>query len=370
MGKRRILLLVRPAEGGMQKHLLTLLGNLTGDYLFTVACPAEQAEIYSRLPCRVIGLPLRGVLNPPSDWAVFCRLLALVRAEAIDLIHAHGFKAGLLARPLARLCCLPCLLTVHKDFALARSSRFPGLLFAVERVLSHWTGGYVAVSSWTAAMLRQSLKIEEARIVVIPNGIDPEELSGVEPLTFPFAGGTYLVGTAARFAPQKGLDILLEAAALLVPEYPQLRFVIAGDGPLRPLLMRRAAELGLTEYFYFPGHLDRIPALLARLDAFVLPSRSEAQGIAILEAMAAGCPVIATAVGGVPEIVRHRQNGLLVPPEDAASLAAAIKLYLTEPAFAKAMAAAARQDVDAYSEQRCLTRLRQVYTKILEDGRL
>ncbi|NLM47192.1 MAG: glycosyltransferase family 4 protein, partial [Firmicutes bacterium] len=327
-------------------------------------------DIYSRLPCRVVGLPLRGELNPLCDLAAFYRLLALVRAEAIDLIHAHGFKAGLLARPLARLCRLPCLLTVHNDFALARSSLVPGLLFAAERVLSRWTSGYVAVSSWTAEMLRQALKVSDSRVAVIPNGIDPDKLSGAEPLAFPFAEGTYLVGTAARFARQKGLDILLEAAAMLVPDYPALRFVIAGDGPLRPLLQRRADKLGLAGYVHFPGHLDRIPNLLACLDVFVLPSRSEAQGIAVLEAMAAGCPVVATAVGGVPEIVRHGQNGLLVPPEDAVALAEAIRLYLAEPAFARAMAAAARKDVEAYSETNCFEQLREVYTKLLESGRL
>src|SRR5690606_2968180 len=155
-------------------------------------------------------------------------LLALVRAEAIDLIHAHGFKAGLIARPLARLSRLPCLLTVHNDFALARSSRVPALLFAAERVLSRWTSGYVAVSSWTAAVLRRSLQVGDSRIAVIPNGIDPAKLSGAEPLALPGLEGTYLVGTAARFAPQKGLDILLEAAALLVPDCPGLRFIIAG----------------------------------------------------------------------------------------------------------------------------------------------
>lgn len=140
---------------------------------------------------------------------------------------------------------------------------------------------------------------------------------------------------------------LIDAAALLAPSWPDLRVAIVGDGPLLPALRDRAAVLGIAGRVHLPGFRDDVPDLLPALDAFAFPSREEGLGSALLEAMAAGVPVVATRAGGIPEVVRDGVDGLLVPPADPPALAAALDRILRDPAAADRRAASARARVAA-----------------------
>jgi glycosyltransferase involved in cell wall biosynthesis len=149
-----------------------------------------------------------------------------------------------------------------------------------------------------------------------------------------------------RHVPQKGFDILIDAFALIADDYPELDLLIAGDGPERAQLERHAA--GQRVEFVGAVSSDRAFGLYAGASGFVLPSRHEPQGIVVLEAMAAGAPVVATRVGGVPETVRDGLNGLLVDGVDPAALAAGLRRLLDDEASAKARCAQAAVDVEAY----------------------
>jgi glycosyltransferase involved in cell wall biosynthesis len=171
---------------------------------------------------------------------------------------------------------------------------------------------------------------------VIPNGV------ALDPL---LEQRGELVGTLASFTPVKGLEVFLDAAALLAPARPETRFALFGDGPLAPALRAHAHGLGLNGAVSFPG---RVPArgALARLAVLVVPSYMENAPLAVLEAMTAGVPVVASRVGGVPELAPPG-TALLVPPGDPAQLAEAIGRLLDDPGLARAQIAAARRHVEA-----------------------
>ena len=177
--------------------------------------------------------------------------------------------------------------------------------------------------------------IPTARTVTIYNGIDLRAFRpGVEPLDgqkdLELPPGAQAIGTVGHLAPIKGLETLIEAAFLVRDRLPRAHFLIAGGAiyETHRRYARRLEELvrrrGLEERVHFLGFFSEVPRLLATLDLFVLPSRSEGFGRALAEAMAVGCPVIAAAVGGVPEVVRHGVDGLLVPPGDPRALAESI----------------------------------------------
>lgn len=366
MAKEHILLVVRPAAGGIREHLRSLITHLAADFTFTVTCPQEQRLDYEDLPCQILALPLTGTLTPLSDLRAMRRLVQYIRASSVQMLHAHGFKAALLARPAARFCKLPCLVTLHSDFAQAQATRLSGVYLAVERSLSHWTTGYITVSHWLANKLEQSLQVNQGQITIVPNGIELTARGAAKIITLPFTEDTVVVGSVARLVPQKGLEVLLQAAAILTPRFPQVRFVVAGEGPLRAQLEIVRKNLGLEKYFFFLGHCEQVPALLSRLSVFVLPSLSEAQGIAVLEAMQAGRPVVVSAVGGLSELVEHNKNGLLVPPGKADLLAEAIEKLLLQPQLAARLAQQAQADVSRFNIVESMRRTKLVYDRVLE----
>jgi glycosyltransferase involved in cell wall biosynthesis len=170
-----------------------------------------------------------------------------------------------------------------------------------------------------------------------------------------------IVGTAARLVPIKGLDVLVRAVATL----PNARLEIAGDGPERARLERLARELGTADRITFLGWQDDLAECFARWTLASVASRDEGFGIAALEAMAAGLPVVASRVGGIPELVEHERSGLLVPPGDIAALANALGELTADPQRAAAMGAAARERAAAFRPERLVAAVAAVYERLL-----
>jgi glycosyltransferase involved in cell wall biosynthesis len=174
-----------------------------------------------------------------------------------------------------------------------------------------------------------------------------------------------VVLATARAVHDKGLDLLVAAAAAL----PQARVVIAGDGPALPALAAQVAALGLEGRVLLLGWRSDAQALLAACDVFVLPTRNEALGVSVLEAMAAGRPVVATDVGGVPEAVRHGETGLIVPPENPTALAAAIAELIADPSRAARYGAAGHARALArFSPAPMAAAVEDVYERVLDRG--
>jgi glycosyltransferase involved in cell wall biosynthesis len=240
-----------------------------------------------------------------------------------DLLFCHGYKADLLGRPAARRIGIPAVAVSHGWTGESFKVR---LYEKLDRFALRWMDRVICVSEGQAAKVRRA-GVAEERIVVIQNAIQPRRFSAPQPRAraalrglFPEPRGP-VVGAAGRLSPEKGFEVLVQAAALVVRARPDAGFVVFGDGPLRDGLQRDIHRAGLDGKFVLAGFRPDIDELLPHLDLFALPSYTEGLPNVILEAFAAQVPVVATAVGGNPEVIEEGVNGHLVPPGDPEALA-------------------------------------------------
>ena len=209
--------------------------------------------------------------------------------------------------------------------------RFKGgasLVIKLDRVTTRWCRRIIAVSEHTADVIVRVEGIARQKIVVIPNGVDLERFAprdlGVARAHLDVPRDAFVVASIGRLSQEKGHRYLLEALATARKDIPSIVCLIAGDGPLRNRLETQVRALGLEMVCRFLGDVPNIEAVFAAADVAVLPSVFEGMPNAALEAMAMGCPVIATAVGGSKEVVRHGETGFLVPPGHPAALSSAL----------------------------------------------
>ena len=293
----------------------------------------------------VTGLGARNL----RDLGAFRRLLALLRSGRFDLVHAHLAYASLWGLAAGRLTGRPVVVTLH--------TRPP------------------AAPAWSREGIRRRLLIaaglEPERIEVVHNGVEPPAPGGEEAaraLRRELGGApdAPLVVTVSVLREGKGLEVLLDAVSAVVAAHPRARFAIVGDGPARAELQARSAAGGAAGAVAWPGFRRDVPDLLAAADLFVLPSHDDAFPTALLEAMAARLPVVATRTGGIPEIVEEGATGRLVPPGDAAALARAVSELLADPAARRSLGEAGqRRARERFSTSAWLGRLERVYGEVL-----
>ncbi len=279
---------------------------------------------------------LRRAVNPPRDLLALAELTTALRDFAPDLVSTHTAKAGWLGRAAAHRLGLPALYTPHGWPVAGRFSSVPGRLFTLaERAAARWSDAVVCVCEAEKQVALERCIAPPERLFVIHNGVRdiPPEL-----LACPEREPARLC-VVARFERPKDFPTLLRALALLDGGWT---LDLAGEGSLEPEIRRLAAALGIGGRVRFLGYLPDPAALLAQSQIFVLASHSEAFPRTILEAMRAGLPVAATDVGGVGEAVRHRETGLLVPPQNPAALAAALAELRAAPALRRRLADGAR----------------------------
>jgi glycosyltransferase involved in cell wall biosynthesis len=282
------------------------------------------------------GWPVTPLKKNRGLWpSLIPRLASLFRRGRFDLIHTHDPRSLIYGGPAARLARVPGLVHTWHGRNLQAA---PRELYLV-RWLSRLTQRLVAVSHEAANYLRQQGIVPD-RLCVVVNGIALERF----PYRGPCQDGPLV--TVARLSPEKDLDTLLKALALLRPDYPALHLDIAGDGPCREHLQRLAAALGLANAVRFHGLVRDVASFLARGRLFVLPSLTEGMSLTLLEAMATGLPVVATSVGGNPEVVLDGQTGLLVPARQPEALAQALRRLLREPERLLQLGAAGRRHVE------------------------
>jgi glycosyltransferase involved in cell wall biosynthesis len=243
-----------------------------------------------------------------------------------DILLCHGYKAGLLGFWVARRLRIP-VAAVSRGWT-AESPRVR-LYEALDRRVLRWMERVICVSEGQAEKVRAA-GVRAEKITVIHNAIRPERFENMKPeyrnkLRSLFSNAPELiVGAAGRLSPEKGFGVLVDAAAEVVCQKQNVGFVLFGDGPLKASLDQQIAALGLQEKIILAGFRPDLDDFLPHFDLFALPSFTEGLPNVVLEAFAAGVPVVATAVGGTPEIVEHGQNGFLVPPGDPTALARSI----------------------------------------------
>lgn len=360
----RVLLVCQPVDGGVAFHVDTLARRLPEhDVDVTVACPpGAWARQLDADGIAVIEVPMVRQIAPGTDAAALRRLRAIAGRDAFDLIHAHSAKAGVLGRLAAWSRGVPAVYTPHAWSFLAAGGQTGTRLYQrIERTLAARTAAIICVSEGER---RRGMAVADAdRMVVVTNGI---ELPDHWPADRSTTHDGVVIGTVARLAPQKGIAYLLEAFAQVHAVRDDVRLAIAGDGPLRPDLEGTALRLGIRNAVTFAGAIPSPWPFLADLDLFVLPSLWEGLPYALLEAMAAGLPSVATAVDGVAEAIPDRRFGTVVSPADSGRMAREI-LALVEDASTRAeMGRRAREHVrDSFSVDGMVRATADLYRRVV-----
>ena len=326
----------------------------------------EGIPVYS-LAMRVAGPSFKSKLTALGTAPLIRRrVIQILKHHQIDMLHVHCVSLNAVyAMAAQKALGLPLVVTLHGELNMDASGLFQRERWA-QRALrdSLHRADYVTACSeqtlaeaeaWYGASLRSNG-------TVVHNGIAPE--SEAVPFSYP---NPYIL-SIGRHVTQKGFDVLLRAIARLTdPDLPRVDLILAGDGSERVVLQSLAAELGIAERVHFPGRVEHAQALqlFAGCLFFVLPSRQEPFGLVNLEAMMAKRAVVASRVGGVPEIVQDQQTGLLVPPENPDALAQAIARLLTDAPLRRRLAAAGHTRVQHFTWARAVDRYFDVYTRLM-----
>lgn len=374
----RVLMVVRPAAGGIKGHVVLLSRGLSAREIdVEIAAPGGSDVLVESVAEGLSGWPLEivGPLSPPKDWAAVRDLRRIIDRGEYDIIHAHGFKAGLVARIAARRAGAPVVVTAH-NHVLRRadfSSRRKAIYRRAERALAPLVARWIAVSESVRSELVDDYGLPPGRVVRVLNGIDlasfleqrdrasARAAFGVDE-DVPFAA------TAARLAPQKGLETLIDALPMVLERVPDARVAIVGEGPLESDLRVRAVASGVGEALLWPGKVADIGNLFAAVDAYISPSELEGFGLVLAEAQAAGTPVVATRAGGAAEVVEEDVTALVVEPGDHRALGHAIAQMLSQLHLRHVLGDAGRQRaVKLFDPERMVAETLAVYEAAIAD---
>jgi glycosyltransferase involved in cell wall biosynthesis len=280
------------------------------------------------------------------DGTAIVRSASALRRMRPDVVLYFALGPGTFAGPLAAR--LAGVRTVLRAQDTVLDGLYPRVLRPVDRLLLAGTDRIVVPSAFLKNVIGRGLGVRPGRIDVIPNGIDLSRSVSARPRpglrkSLGVGPGDRLIGLTANLVPVKNHRLLLEAAPAVLRSVPRARFLLIGEGPLKSELMALAESLGVSSAVRFLGYRSDVRDLIPLLDAGLLCSTVETHGIALIEMMAAGVPVAAPAVGGIPEIIRDGADGLLVPPADAGRLAAALIRILLDRRLASKLSAAGRR---------------------------
>ena len=339
--------------------------------------PQEDLSAFSRRT----GVPVISVqelkreVGPVDDLIALGKLMRLIGRERPEIVHTHSSKAGILGRSAARL--MGCPVIVHFPHGHVFYGYFGRLrtwaVILVERLAARITH---CIFTLTELGKREHLRFKVAepeKFVTVPCGIDlakfssPRRSPAEVRAEFGFSPSDIVAGYVGRLVPIKGCEYFLYALELTRRRRSEIKGIIVGDGPLREELEELAKGLGLSESVVFAGVREDIPEIMHALDLFVLTSLNEGLGRVLLEAMACGVPVVASRVGGVAEIVLHRETGLLVPPKDPEEIAGAILEILNDGEKAELFSRKGRERARAFDVTRMLERTEEVYERLLVD---
>ena len=362
MSTHILYVITKAGWGGAQRYVYDL-AKTAHDKGFSVAVAhGAPGELVERLHAEGIPtFPINGLgrdVHVSKDVTAFFSLLRIYRTFKPDIVHLNSSKVSGLGALAARILRVPKILFTAHAWA-----------FNEERPL--YQKALIAFLSWITVLLstrtivvskdmrRQIIRgpLIRGKVIVIPNGSKQhvlleklkarDALLALHPsLSVSDLGHDLWVGTVAELHPVKGLSYAIDAMNILRTKHPTLRYVILSDGHLRATLEKQIAEKGLRGTVFLLGHVKDAPQYGKAYDLFLLPSLSESFGIALLEAGLAGLPVVATHVGGMPEIITHGETGLLIPPKDPQAIASAIDFLLLNDTLRHKLGDALRKRVE------------------------
>jgi glycosyltransferase involved in cell wall biosynthesis len=358
--------------GGVQLQLLSLLKAYDQEVFNPIVCcfgPKEElGKEIEKLGFEFIAFNVKRYHRfSPS---IIVRLYQLMKKRHIHVVRTHKYRASLYGRIAGWLAHVPVIVTsVHgnyrKDVRVERR--------IANRILSRITDKIVAVSESIKQDITRYDKIDPFKILVVHNGVDTSKFVPHGTFhnirkEFSIADRDALLGFIGRLVPAKGLEYLINAVSLCRKERNNIKLLIVGRGSLLDRLLDKSREHGIHGSIIFTGERRDIPDILSCIDIFVMPSLAEGLPNSLIEAMAMGKPIIATTAGGIPEVIEHGMNGLLVPPRDTDSLATAIKMLLDDTQLAEKIGKRARIFVENnLSIQATAKKWESLYTSLLKE---
>ncbi len=364
--------ITRFLPGGAEEKTLLEIENLRSEHDYALA---SGSEVDSRMLARLEGLGVPHIPIPAlrhyAPWTAPMAVRQLRRAIArgrYDLVHTHSTEAGLLAREAAHRERVPRIVhTIHgHEFTQAHAYPIRRSVVAFHRHLARFTHRYFSnAESLVHAFLGARIGTSD-QYALVRSGLD---LGAVDQASASALRGRPVILSAARITRSKGLEEVIDAVGLLRKEFTEIRLAVAGDGPRLADLRRRVESVGAAAAVDFLGHRSDLPGLLKSADVFVHASHREGTPRVITQALAAGCPVVATNVDGIPEQLKLGEAGLMVPPRDVPALVAAIRSTLLDPAAARRRTQAGKEHVREFSLETMLSQLRSQYASLLPSAK-
>lgn len=338
--------------GGSEKLLLDTVSHLNRSKYQAIVCYLKgKGQLRSEFAKKGIKVYNLG-LKKTTPLKALLKLYRLIKSNEVSLVHTHNFQAGIIGRIVAKIARVPVIVaTEHNSYNWSQRNLF--FRFINEHTTRLCNVRLIAISQAVKKCIIENSHLSGDQINVIHNGVD---LSGY-PLKLDTTGkkreldiAKYdkIIGTIARLEARKGHRYLIEAAARVINVCPKAVFLIIGDGPMYQKLLTLVSSRRIPNNVKFYGFRRDISEILSIVDVFVLSSVEEGLGLAIIEAMAAKKAVVATNVGGIPEVVIDGETGILVPSRDTEALAQAILKLLKNRAMAKKMGGAGRRRVETY----------------------
>ncbi len=348
--------------GGAGRYLVNLITQPAFDDVdVIVACPdGRLGDVLDSIGVERVSVSGKDI---SFSFPFTMELFRLLKRLKPDIVHTHSCLSGRLAAKSLRI---PVVYTKHGEVSDLHSPVF------YKKLLNRWAASLfsdkiIAVSNHVGNQLIQS-GVDAKKIVVIHNGI---EISKFNSKDFARVQSTrerdqVLIGTLARLDQVKRLDVLIEAARIVVNSLPEARFVLGGTGPMEQELLRKIQDLRLEPYVRMAGFVEDVPRFLSELDIFALSSDSEGLGLSVIEAMAQGLPVVATAVGGVTEVVKDNETGFLVPAGNPRAMAQCLVRLAIDPEMAAHMGRMGRKRAEELFDAKTMAQKTvEVYKKIL-----
>src|SRR2546422_1718945 len=338
--------------GGAERQFVERLRRHPEGFRAVVGCLELSGPMLE--PVRAMGyepevFPLKGSMLQSNTAVQIARMAALIRAEGIRIVHATDFNTNLLGLAAARLAGAKAIVS-RLDLGHLRAG-FGKWHRRAEKLNARLADLVVANAEAVREVCIREEGVKPENCVVVRNGIDLAHFDAAAAqglqAPLPVPANAPMVAVIGNLWPVKGHRTLVDAVARLPAELREVRFLCAGEGPERAYLASRVAELGLAGRVLLLGHRLDVPAMLARATAACLCSSAEGLSNALMEAMAARLPIVATRVGGNPELIREGENGFLVASGDAAALAAKLAALLSAPELAREMGARGRRRVES-----------------------
>ena len=360
--------------GGMERVIMDLCRYIDpARYRFTICCLSHRGPLADEIEKEGVRVVYSENQSRIAKYLRGFELAQVFRRDRVDILHSHNTTAFIHGLLGAQLAGVP--VRIHTDHC--KNYKDESLRWMVlENVASRFIDRMVAVSHHTRGELIQYEKIPASKVMVIHNGINPRQggAGATDRLRaeFGLTPDQTIIGTVGRLQAQKGLDMLIAAAPAVVAACPNARFLIVGGGSLEPQLRGQALALGLGDRLLFTGWRNDAVDLMQLFDCFVSTSNFEGLPMVLLEAMAASKPIVATAVGGVPEVVQTGVNGVILNTRDTEKLSAELIALVQHPDTLRTLGATARAIYEQrFTAQAMAAAYQQLYESFLEQkGRL